>query len=81
MLEPVEKTCHSSGAGAFAAAGCRGGRLDPAGIIPTCLEPWILFIHIQAAARAIAGLCEELNATETLYPGTKFRLVYSVKGI
>jgi len=30
-------------------------------------------------SRAIAGLCEELNATETLYPGTKLRLVYSVK--
>ena len=32
-------------------------------------------------SRAIAGLCEELNATETLYPGTKLRLVYSVKGL
>jgi transposase len=31
-------------------------------------------------SRAIAGLCEELNATETLYPGTELRLVYSVKG-
>jgi transposase-like protein len=31
-------------------------------------------------SRAIAGLCNELNETETLYPGTKFRLVYSVKG-
>jgi hypothetical protein len=30
--------------------------------------------------RAIAAICEELNATETLYPGTKLRLVYSVKG-
>jgi hypothetical protein len=30
-------------------------------------------------SRAIAGLCTELNATETLYPGTKLRLVYSVK--
>jgi transketolase len=31
-------------------------------------------------SRAIASLCAELTATETLYPGTKLRLVYSVKG-
>jgi transposase len=31
-------------------------------------------------SRAIAALCEELNATGALYPGTKLRLVYSVKG-
>ena len=31
-------------------------------------------------SRAIAGLCAELNATEAIYPGTKLRLVYSVKG-
>ena len=31
-------------------------------------------------SRAIAGLCAELTATETLYPGTKLRLVFSVKG-
>ena len=30
--------------------------------------------------RAIAGLCEELNATKTIYPGTDLKLVYSVKG-
>lgn len=30
-------------------------------------------------SRAIAAICEQLNATETLYPGTKLRLVYSVK--
>jgi transposase-like protein len=30
-------------------------------------------------SRAIEGLCGELNATETLYPGTKLRLVFSVK--
>ena len=29
--------------------------------------------------RAIAGLCEELTATRTVYPGTELRLVYSVK--
>ena len=31
-------------------------------------------------SRAIARICAELNATETLYPGTNLRLVYSVKG-
>jgi hypothetical protein len=30
-------------------------------------------------SRAIAGICEVLNATETRYPGTELRLVYSVK--
>ena len=31
-------------------------------------------------SRAIGALCAELTATETLYPGTELRLVYSVKG-
>ncbi len=44
-----------------------------------------LHVRIEALSaprrsRAIAGLCAELNATETLYPGTKLRLVYNVKG-
>jgi transposase-like protein len=30
-------------------------------------------------AKAVAGLCEELTASETLYPGTDLTLVYSVK--
>lgn len=30
-------------------------------------------------SRAIAGLCEELTATKTIYPGTNLTLVYSVK--
>ena len=29
--------------------------------------------------RALAGLCADLTATETTYPGTELRLVYSVK--
>ena len=29
--------------------------------------------------RAIAGLCDELTATETLYPGTDLPLAYSIK--
>lgn len=44
-----------------------------------------LHVRIEALSaprrtRAIAGLCEELNATETIYPGTNLKLVYSVKG-
>jgi hypothetical protein len=31
-------------------------------------------------SRAVAGLCAELTATETTYPGTDLVLVYSVKG-
>ncbi len=31
-------------------------------------------------SRAVAGICGVLNATETIYPGTELRLVYSVKG-
>ena len=43
-----------------------------------------LHVRINALAaprrtRALRGLCDELTATETLYPGTKLTLVYSVK--
>jgi hypothetical protein len=31
-------------------------------------------------SRAIAGLCHELTATQTRYPGTNLRIEYSVKG-
>lgn len=31
-------------------------------------------------SRAVAALCTELTATETIYPGTNHRLVYTVKG-
>jgi transposase len=44
-------------------------------------------LHVTIAAmsshrrtRAIEGLCRELNATRTTYPGTKLTLVYSTKG-
>lgn len=40
------------------------------------LEP----LSAPRRSRAIASLCAELNATETTYPGTELRLVYSVKG-
>ncbi|MGI8753105.1 MAG: putative transposase [Acidimicrobiales bacterium] len=43
-------------------------------------------LHVRLAplsaprrSKAIAALCHELTATETLYPGTGLRLVYSVK--
>ena len=31
-------------------------------------------------SRALAALCSDLTATETVYPGTDLVLVYSVKG-
>jgi hypothetical protein len=31
-------------------------------------------------SRALAGLCDELTATETTYPGTGLTIAYSVKG-
>jgi hypothetical protein len=31
-------------------------------------------------SRAIAGLCHELTATQTRYPGTDFKIKYSAKG-
>jgi hypothetical protein len=43
-------------------------------------------LHVRIAplsagrrSRALAALCQELTATETRYPGTDLRLVYSVK--
>ena len=32
-------------------------------------------------SRAIAELCQLLNATETRFPGTDLRLVYAVRGV
>ena len=31
-------------------------------------------------SRTIAGLCHELTATETRYPGTDLKIEYSLKG-
>ncbi|MHB8289270.1 MAG: putative transposase [Acidimicrobiales bacterium] len=44
-----------------------------------------LHVRIEALSaprrtRAIAALCDELTATETIYPGTNLKLVYSMKG-
>jgi len=46
--------------------------------------PGELRIVLQPAAslnrtRAIARLCNELNATQTLYPGTRLRLHYAIR--
>lgn len=49
-------------------------------IVGDCLHVRIDGLSAPRRSRAIAALCEELNATETLYPGTDLRLVYSVKG-
>ncbi len=43
-----------------------------------------LHVHVKPLSaprrtRALAGLCDDLTTTETTYPGTKLRLVYSVK--
>ena len=35
---------------------------------------------VARRSRAIAGLCHELTATETRYPGTDLKIEYSVKG-
>ncbi|MDO8539232.1 MAG: hypothetical protein Q7S40_02235 [Opitutaceae bacterium] len=40
-------------------------------------------LHHQAAAlqdAAVAHLCAELNATETVFPGTDLRLIYELHG-
>jgi len=45
-----------------------------AGTLTVCLH------HLTQAAhdQALRHLCEELNATETLFPGTDLRLVYKI---
>lgn len=48
-------------------------------VVGDCLHVRIDPLSAPRRSRAIAGLCEELNATETTYPGTKLRLVYSIK--
>jgi hypothetical protein len=44
-----------------------------------CLHVRLEDLSAPRRTRAIAALCNELNETETLYPGTELRLVYSVK--
>jgi hypothetical protein len=46
--------------------------------------PGELRVTLEPAAspnrtRAIALLCEELNATQTVYPGTQLRLRYAIR--
>ena len=49
-------------------------------VIGDCLHVRLDGLSAPRRSRAIAALCHELNATETRYPGTELRLVYSVKG-
>jgi hypothetical protein len=48
-------------------------------VVDNCLHVRLDGLSAPRRTRAIAALCEELNETETLYPGTDLRLVYSVK--
>lgn len=48
-------------------------------VIGDCLHVRLDGLSAPRRTRAIAARCDELNATETLYPGTNLRLVYSVK--
>ncbi len=49
------------------------------GVCGTTLHVRIGTLSAPRRTRAIAGLCEELNATETVYSGTSLNLPYSVK--
>jgi len=48
-------------------------------VVGDCLHVRLDGLSAPRRSRAIAALCDELNETETLYPGTGLRLVYSVK--
>jgi hypothetical protein len=46
---------------------------------PLCQEVWILAPLSSAHRdRAIAALCEKLNAADVYFPGTRLRLRYAV---
>jgi prepilin-type processing-associated H-X9-DG protein len=49
-------------------------------VIGTELHITIAPLSSPRRTRAIEGLCSELNATRTTYPGTELTLVYSIKG-
>lgn len=48
-------------------------------VVGDCLHIRLDGLSAPRRSRAIAALCDELTATETRYPGTELRLVYSVK--
>ncbi len=56
----------------------------PADLIPDAEDKTLTVrLHHQASAlqdAAVAHLCTELNATETLFPGTDLRLIYELPG-
>lgn len=48
-------------------------------VVGTELHVRLCPLSAPRRTQAIAGLCEDLTATNTLYPGTKLTLVYSIK--
>jgi hypothetical protein len=48
-------------------------------VVGDCLHVRLDGLSAPRRSRAIAALCNELNATETRYPGTELRLVYTIK--
>ena len=50
-------------------------RPDP---VAGTLTVQLLHMATQAQADAVAALCQELNRSRTLYPGTSLRLVYEI---
>ena len=48
-------------------------------IVGTTLHVRIDPLSAPRRTRALAGLCAELTATKTCYPGTQLTLAYSVK--
>ena len=48
-------------------------------VVDTTLQVRLNPLSAPRRTRALAGLCADLTATETVYPGTELKLVYSVK--
>ena len=73
-LHARKAACADPAASATHATPCRVSGL---------VQPGELCVRLQPAAspnrtRAIAHLCENLNATNTVYPGTQLRLRYAI---
>jgi len=48
-------------------------------VVGGCMQVRLDGLSAPRRSRAVAALCDELNATQTRYPGTELRLVYSLK--
>lgn len=48
-------------------------------VVGDCLHVRLDGLSAPRRSRAISALCQQLNTTQTLYPGTNLRLVYTVK--